>query len=116
MDLFEKSQARLRVAANEAKTKLFNGKQSEITPEENAAFNALFPKDIFQDPLFKRMITKKLGGTDLISMYITTKDKKKRIIMLKEIKRLLDMQQDGEFSTFDGEDIPITFPKKPDVN
>jgi hypothetical protein len=117
MDLYEKSQAALRVAAQEAKRKLFNGKQDTITDEENAAFNALFPEDIFQDPLFKRMVTKKLGGSELVSMYITTKDKKKRLLMLKEIKRLMGMQVEGEFNTFDGEEIPINFPKQgEDVN
>jgi hypothetical protein len=63
------------------------------------------------------MVTKKLGGSELVSMYITTKDKKKRLLMLKEIKRLMGMQVEGEFNTFDGEEIPINFPKQgEDVN
>jgi len=95
LDDLERWEANINVLAKEAKIKLFSGKSHEITEEEQSAFEYKFPRNISNDPIFRSMIGKELGATDLLMDYMNAKDKKKKLVILKEITRLMGMRNKG---------------------
>ena len=106
LQLYDKFDARIKVAADAAANKIFSGRAHELTKEEEQAFALKFDGNIKNDPAFKGMLMRELGGTELLSMYMMTNDRKRKLLIYQEIIRLLDDRDTGKFP----KDIEILSP------